>query len=104
MIDQPLNTRCDKCNEEVADSNNVLLLELVMGGDVRVLLAHSRHLLPHWVDGSVVCPGSPSRAQYLPGRPRDTHYAYTKANEEATRAAYAKITTLSFAELLAEVR
>lgn len=55
-----------------------------------LVFAQSRHLLPVQEGGRVVCEGSPSRAQYLEGQPRDRRpqYAYDPKLEEPTRTAY----------------
>ena len=90
---------CDKCGAPVEPSNNAVLIDvtiLAMNGwelDALVLqdTARPRHLLP--VEG---CEGSPSRAQYVEGQPRDPRpeYAWDEAIAERVRAAYAVVVTL----------
>lgn len=58
------------------------------------LFAIPRHLLPVVEDGKVVCEGSPSRAQYIEGQPRDPRgslYPYDETIEAQRRAAYASM-------------
>ena len=89
---------CDKCGYLVDPQNNALLFEdhLI---DVRrergeemshlaLLGAKSRHLLPVTEGDKVICTGSPSRAQYLEGQPRDPRYPYRIENEAIYREAY----------------
>ena len=85
-------SNCDKCGRDVHPTNDVICFELLKGNS-RVLGATSRHLLPHKEEGVVVCPGSPSRAQYLEGQPRDPRpeYPYVLEAEEEERAAYAQL-------------
>mgnify|MGYP000906183313 CR=1 FL=1 len=87
---------CDKCGTYVPDANDAVLLEMAIGGvnSFALIFARSRHLLPVIApDGTVVCVGSPSRAQYLEGQPRDqrTAYAYNPALERRIRTAYAAL-------------
>jgi len=91
---------CDKCGREVPDNNNAVRLDMVISGQsvaklTGFLLSQSRHILPVVEGGRVVCPGSPSRAQYLPGQPRDPRYPYQQDMEAKYREAYAKIQNLS---------
>ena len=61
-------TTCDKCGKPVDPSNDASILEAIFAGEPAIAVwMVGRHLLP--VEG---CQGSPSRAQYLEGRPRDT--------------------------------
>jgi hypothetical protein len=75
---------CDKCGKEVPDENNASLLDIYLG-DYRAIFAQPRHLLP-----TDDCEGSPSRAQYIEGQPKDTRseYPYESYWEVRTRAAY----------------
>jgi hypothetical protein len=78
---------CDKCGEPVPDSNDAIMLEMVMSPSLTLVSAPPRHLLP-----TDKCEGSPSRAQYLEGQPRDTRgYEYDEALEPHIRKAYATI-------------
>lgn len=84
---------CDRCGLEVPPENDSILFSetrrllmkygltvpevQVPRADLiavaEVLRTHrTRHLLPVIDGGTVVCGGSPSRAQYLEGQPRDT--------------------------------
>lgn len=83
---------CDKCCRPVPLSNNAAALAFYLGqiGPIEMMFATPRHLLPVVENGNVVCEGSPSRAQYLPGQPRDKRmsYAYRPDSEATYRAAY----------------
>lgn len=82
-------TFCDKCGLEVPEFNDARELDALIHNDFRYLLFTPRHLLPIITeDGETVCPGSPSRAQYLKGRPRDPRYAYLPAKEVPSRLAF----------------
>lgn len=93
-------TPCDKCEGEVELGNDALALDVIRTGNPALGFAISRHLLPVVVDGQTVCPGSPSRAQYLEGQPRDTRsaHAYNPENELPNREAYQQL--LEFANAL----
>ena len=82
---------CNKCGTPVPPSDDVTILDAALTGNPLIaLFAISRHILPVVIDGTLICEGSPSRAQYLEGQPRDTRgYDYIEANEAPTRAAYA---------------
>ena len=89
---------CDKCSQEVPPNNDVAELEKITGPLSEGILNwggnndNHRHLLPVRVRGQVVCEGSPSRAQYLEGQPRDTRsYGYREGLETLIREAYAKM-------------
>ncbi len=92
----PVRTRvrvdlCDKCGLEVLETNNATTLECAVHRSAFAALANNpRHLLPHVVDRVVLCPGSPSRAQYIEGQPRDSRseYPYLPDREAQIRAAY----------------
>lgn len=77
---------CDKCGKPVEYSNDASRLDaLVTGCPEIVLFASARHLLP-----AGDCEGSPSRAQYIEGQPRDTRgYEYDPELELKIREAYA---------------
>lgn len=76
---------CDKCGKPVRPHNNLYHFALATGElrGIGVLLCQNRHLLP---EGD--CLGSPSRAQYLEGQPRDARgYEYDPARETTYREA-----------------
>lgn len=87
-----MNKLCDKCGFEVEPKNDAIMLEMAMpstdsGELIGLIFAAPRHLLP-----TENCPGSPSRAQYLEGQPRDTRgYTYRPELEAEVREAYAKL-------------
>jgi hypothetical protein len=87
---------CDKCGKDVPLSNDAVALQsLIEYGTLpdgfMILNYGSRHLLP--VEG---CEGSPSRAQFLEGQPRDERIdIYTSTLEAVTRAAYQKLLELA---------
>ena len=85
-------TTCDKCGKPVDPSNDASILEAIFAGEPAIAVWKvGRHLLP--VEG---CQGSPSRAQYLEGRPRDTRgYPYISGDESKWRRAYAMMITLA---------
>jgi hypothetical protein len=76
---------CDKCRLPVAEDNDAVQIALLCGADPMLkLTAQPRHFLP--IEG---CNGSPSRAQYIDGQPRDTRgYPYVLDFEPIIRAAY----------------
>jgi hypothetical protein len=95
--------QCGKCGRPVTVGNDAGIVNLVAGiiqhhgpnftmNQIdRASLAFSligsgiRHFLP---EGG--CEGSPSRAQYVSGQPRDTRgYPYVEENERLFRAAWA---------------
>lgn len=73
--------RCDKCSLPVEPENDATLLEAIRYKSEKrpsfLLSVSSRHLFPVY-DGEKqrVCEGSPSRAQYLEGQPRDKRPEY----------------------------
>jgi hypothetical protein len=80
---------CDKCGKDVEPENNAILLAVLLG--YFFSLGH-RHLLS--VEG---CEGSPSRAQYIEGQPRDLRqrsYPYTPEREHKVRVAYQRMQSL----------
>lgn len=83
---------CDKCQTAVPTDNDATRLASLLYNDISYAFAIPRHLLPVVVDGNVICEGSPSRAQYLPGQARDTRgYDYREQNEQIVRDAYARM-------------
>ncbi|KND49480.1 MAG: hypothetical protein AB203_00140 [Parcubacteria bacterium C7867-008] len=86
--------RCDKCGDLVPFENNAVLVDMEINGvDIGHLFAQGRHLMPVYEDGVMICPGSPSRAQYIKGQPRDTRgsYPYRLEDEAEWREAYARV-------------
>lgn len=83
---------CDKCGRPVPPANDMTMLIAASGlpgAEWAPTLWYSRHLLPVMEDGERVCEGSPSRAQYLEGQPRDTRgYDYDHTMEEIYRKAW----------------
>lgn len=80
-------TDCDKCGLPVADKDNAVLIDKALTDDWTLIFSQPRHLLP-----TENCPGSPSRAQYIEGQPRDTRgYTYDERLEQPIRDAYAKM-------------
>lgn len=92
--------RCPKCGEFVSLDNNGALFDLIVHQApdplVAVLVTQAFHLLPVIQEGEVICVGSPSRTQYLEGRPRDTRpqIVYKPERESAKRAAFARLQEL----------
>lgn len=84
---------CDKCGLPVHRKNDATFFYTILTGSIIFAFATPRHLLPVTdEDGKVLCEGSPSRAQYLEGQPRDTRgYEYRPEVEAEYRAAYAKM-------------
>ena len=82
---------CNKCGTPVDPSDDATILDAIATDNpIIAFLAVPRHILPVVVDGVQICEGSPSRAQYLEGQPRDTRgFDYSEANEAPIRAAYA---------------
>jgi hypothetical protein len=80
-------TVCDKCGGEVPWENDATIIEsFYHGRPAMVFFYHSRHFLPVGE-----CEGSPSRAQYIEGQPRDTRgFPYEPKREPAWRDAYAR--------------
>lgn len=84
---------CDKCSKPVKPWDDAVLLQGIINppSTIGVPMTVGRHLLPVSVGGKVVCEGSPSCAQYLPGQARDERsegYAYIPEVEATYRAAY----------------
>lgn len=100
---------CDKCSCDIAKGNDALDLAIEVhtmrkyGIDYKeeevdpwILTAYlgyaSRHLLPVVEGGRVLCEGSPSRAEFLEGQPRDTRgFSYTIEDEVLYRAAFKRM-------------
>lgn len=76
--------KCNKCGEDVPENNDARYLDVLLG-DWTAFVGQSRHLLP--TDN---CEGSPSRAQYLEGQPKDSRgtYPYESYWEMRIREAY----------------
>ncbi len=86
-----MSSKCDKCGRIVPPRNNAVNLEIKSELPSEALLkADSRHLMPVVENGKIVCVGSPSRAQYLPGQPRDTRnkFPYNPKRESYMRECY----------------
>ncbi|MGV9001938.1 MAG: hypothetical protein ACOH18_03195 [Candidatus Saccharimonadaceae bacterium] len=88
-----MSSTCDKCGTPVDITNDVTVLEAILTRNNFFLLAFARHLLPVVEGDRVICEGSPSRAQYLEGQPRDTRsdYPYYPGQEKVMREAYAEL-------------
>ena len=84
-------TDCDKCKTPVPPANDATLFEAIRSDEPFFAFAISRHLLPVVIDDVQICPGSPSRAQYLEGQPRDPRYPYRDEREQPARDAYAAL-------------
>ena len=84
---------CDKCNLPVPSNNDATILDLLLGRHIDLMFTAPRHLLPVVENSIVVCEGSPSRAQYLSGQPRDNRlsYPYQPEMEVLYREAYKKL-------------
>ena len=93
---------CDKCGQPVAAGNDAAMLTVAVG----LIRKHGHGFAPEDIDRGALgfaflsvgsrhlkpegdCPGSPSRAQYLKGQPRDDRYPYLGSNEVEIRAAWA---------------
>lgn len=81
---------CDQCSQPVEPGNSARRLDVLMSKG-SAWGNKDRHLLP--VKGKNHCDGSPSRAQYLPGQPRDRRNGatYFERNERPYREAHAKM-------------
>ncbi len=85
-----MSSNCSKCGIEVPPHNNATLLAIDMCEvDPR---ADSKHLLPVYENGQLLCVGCPSIAQYLPDQPLDTRqqFRYQNDREEFVRTHHAK--------------
>ena len=64
---------CDKCGKEVPWENDATVVSSYFQGRAGVIFLYgSRHFLP-----TEDCEGSPSRAQYIEGQPRDPREEYS---------------------------
>lgn len=79
---------CDKCGKPVPKWNDATIIEAELTGNSLVVgIAKPRHFLP-----TEDCAGSPSRAQYIAGQPRDTRgYTYEPHMEARWRRAHANV-------------
>lgn len=79
---------CDKCGRPVPADNDAVRLAIILGAGPHLITARPRHLL-----ATDNCPGSPSRAQYLEGQPRDerSDYPLVEKHIPIIRAAYAEL-------------
>ena len=86
--------KCDKCGMEVERCNDAVTIHAIAyNAPLGLLFYQARHFLPV-VDsgGTVLCDGSPSRAQYIEGQPRETRgYGYDETQEQRWRDAYAAV-------------
>jgi len=79
--------KCDKCGCDVPKSNDAVWIQsYATEQPISLLVFGSRCFLP-----TDTCPGSPSRAQYIAGQPRDSRYPYDKSMEKKWRMAYKRI-------------
>ena len=83
-----ISGKCDKCGRDVEIDNDATVIWAELTGQAGIsLFFHPRHFLP-----SGNCPGSPSRAQYIKGQPRDNRgYGYDPKLEPKVRKAYAAV-------------
>jgi hypothetical protein len=83
---------CDKCGGIVPLHNDAVFVEALTKDTPELLLiAKSRHFLSVVKNGVTLCEGSPSRAQYIAGQPRDRRgYRYDTNLEAKIRIAYAQ--------------
>ena len=85
---------CDKCGELVpADNDMTLVIAKIPGREFIPAIWYARHFLPvRGDDGTLLCEGSPSRAQYIEGQPRDERgYPYDPIRERLYRKAWADL-------------
>jgi len=75
---------CDKCFQHVPSENDVVVVEMYARASLGLIFVISRHFMP-----TESCQGSPSRAQYIEGQPRDGRgYSYDEKLEQRWRASY----------------
>lgn len=88
---------CDRCGKPVPLENDAVVLDALLGRGWEVIFGQPRHLLPVVEEGFVLCTGSPSRAQYLPGQKLDPRpeYSYDPKIEPIVRAAYERMLALT---------
>lgn len=99
--------KCDKCGQEVEPKNDALYLDAqredisMVGALLAAINPSARHLLPVFNEaGEKICEGSPSRAQYLEGQPRDGRFGIYEAEaEEQYRKIFARMQSADFAKL-----
>lgn len=81
---------CDKCGLPVPMGNDAVNLAILIPGNATayLVMARPRHLL-----ATEHCEGSPSRAQYLEGQPRDQRdqYPLNEGMVQVVREAYAAL-------------
>lgn len=89
---EEVHDRCDKCGEPVPITNDAVALDRIITGSPLLLFSQPRHLLP-----TDTCEGSPSRAQYIKGQPRDPRpeYPYQERLELIVRIAYRSLTAIN---------
>src|SRR5437870_332690 len=101
---------CPLCGEPILPGNSAGLFDLILKDmfpddfatlsklpqNVFQCLPVIKHLLPIVKEGKTICPGSPSRAQYIEGQPRDPRprFAYRPELEPKVRAAYFRLQEL----------
>ena len=91
---------CDKCGKPVHPSNDAGLIEaeVVRIKNIKayfpvLAMYRARHFLP---EGN--CEGSPSRAQYIKGQPKDKRgYSYNKDLKPLYRQAFTTLQSKKFA-------
>jgi hypothetical protein len=79
---------CDKCNTEVPPENDATLIHAYgFNEPLAAFIFNARHFFPVYDEsGNLICEGSPSRAQYIEGQPRDTRgYEYHPEHESSWR-------------------
>jgi hypothetical protein len=82
---------CDKCGSCVPEHNDAGVIDAMYRG-IPAYMNVSRHFLPVVKNGVLICEGSPSRAQYIEGQPRDTRgCGYKQDKEQPWRDAYQKV-------------
>jgi hypothetical protein len=89
-------SNCDKCGTEVEYNNDATIFDALLfdptlrDSSILILFSFSRHLLPVIEGDTIICEGSPSRAQYFEGQPRDarTQWDYEPEQEGRMREAY----------------
>lgn len=86
---------CDKCGKEVPMENDATFIQsLFVGAPAAILFWQARHFLP-----TADCEGSPSRAQYIEGQPRDPRgYEYEPGKEQRWRTAYSEAQEIAAAQ------